>query len=264
VTAEEPSDGPVVRDRRRIDPKTGELRDAPAGSAVGQPAEQAGAGSGPAGSEPKAASGAPLAATEALAAERLDQLKRVQAEYVNYRRRVERDRDLVRENAVASVMGELLGVLDDIGRARDHGDLTGAFRSVGEAIEGVTAKLGLERYGEPGDEFDPTIHEALMHEYSDEVTVPTCTKVLMPGYRFGERVIRAARVAVAEPTEALPEAEAEPAGAADAEAEAEPAGAADAEAEAEPAGAADAEPKDASDAEPKDASDAEPEEKTDN
>jgi molecular chaperone GrpE len=244
VTAEEPSDGPVVRDRRRIDPKTGELRDAPAGSAAGQPAEQAGAGSGPAGSEPKAASGAAtseaLAAAEALAAERLDQLKRVQAEYVNYRRRVERDRDLVRENAVASVLGELLGVLDDIGRARDHGDLTGAFRSVGEAIEGVTAKLGLERYGEPGDEFDPTIHEALMHEYSDEVTVPTCTKVLMPGYRFGERVIRAARVAVAEPTEALPEAE------------------------AEPAGAADAEPKDASDAEPKDASDAEPEETTDN
>jgi molecular chaperone GrpE len=239
VTAEEPSDGPVVRDRRRIDPKTGALRDAPAGSAAGAPA---GTGSGAAG--PKAAAGAAtseaLAEAEALATERLDQLKRVQAEYVNYRRRVERDRDLVRENAVASVLGELLGVLDDIGRARDHGDLTGAFRSVGEAIEGVTAKLGLERYGEPGDEFDPTIHEALMHEYSDEVTSPTCTKVLMPGYRFGERVIRAARVAVAEPTEALPEAE------------------------AEPDAAADAEPEAAADAEPKGAADAEPEETTDN
>ncbi|HEX6337174.1 MAG TPA: nucleotide exchange factor GrpE [Jiangellaceae bacterium] len=231
MTAEEPNDGPVVRDRRRIDPKTGERREAPPGSAAGAPAERVGggAGSGPAGDDTGAAADAAtseaLAAAEALAAERLDQLKRVQAEYVNYRRRVERDRDLVRENAVASVLGELLGVLDDIGRARDHGDLTGAFRSVGEAIEGVTAKLGLERYGEPGDEFDPTIHEALMHEYSDEVTSPTCTKVLMPGYRFGERVIRAARVAVAEPTEALPETEAEP------EADAEPAAATDAETE---------------------------------
>jgi molecular chaperone GrpE len=104
----------------------------------------------------------------------------------------------------------------------------------------VTTKLGLERYGEPGDEFDPTIHEALMHEYSDEVTVPTCTKVLMPGYRFGERVIRPARVAVAEPTEALPEAEAEP----------------------EPA--ADAEPEPAADAERTATADAEPDETTDN
>jgi molecular chaperone GrpE len=218
VTVEEPNDGPVVRDRRRIDPETGELREAPAGPAAGTPAKQRGAGSGSPRSGAKAAAGEAasdaLAAAEALAAERLDQLQRVQAEYVNYRRRVERDRDLVRENAVASVLGELLGVLDDIGRARDHGDLTGAFRSVGEAIEGVTTKLGLVRYGEPGDEFDPTIHEALMHEYSDEVTAPTCTRVLMPGYRYGERVIRPARVAVAEPTEALPEvdepAEAEP------------------------------------------------------
>ena len=197
MTVEEPNDGPVVRDRRRIDPETGELRDAPAGRAGGK-AKAAGGAAPP----------EPLAAAEALAAERLEQLQRVQAEYVNYRRRVERDRDLVRENAVASVLGELLGVLDDIGRARDHGDLTGAFRAVGEAIEGVTTKLGLERYGEPGDEFDPTIHEALMHEYSDEVTAPTCTRVLMPGYRYGERIIRPARVAVAEPTEALPETDA--------------------------------------------------------
>ena len=213
MTVEEPNDGPVVRDRRRIDPETGELRDATAGPAAGASGKK-GAGPGKAGNHPaegrpKAATGAAageaLAAAEALAAERLEQLQRVQAEYVNYRRRVERDRDLVRENAVASVLGELLGVLDDIGRARDHGDLTGAFRSVGEAIEGVTAKLGLVKFGEPGDEFDPTIHEALMHEYSDEVSVPTCTRLLMPGYRYGERVIRPARVAVAEPTEALPQ-----------------------------------------------------------
>jgi molecular chaperone GrpE len=195
VTVEEPNDGPVVRDRRRIDPDTGELRD-PAEDA---PADQPVA----ADAEPTGGS-AELAAAQTLAAERLEQLQRVQAEYVNYRRRVDRDREAVRENAVASVLGELLGVLDDIGRARDHGDLTGGFRSVAEALEGVTAKLGLVRYGEEGDEFDPTIHEALMHEYSDEVSVPTCTQVLMPGYRHGERIIRPARVAVAEPTEALP------------------------------------------------------------
>jgi molecular chaperone GrpE len=222
VTVEEPNDGPVVRDRRRIDPETGELRDAAAAPAAGAPAQK-GAGSGKAGGRTEAAAGAAdseaLAAAEALAAERLEQLQRVQAEYVNYRRRVERDRDLVRENAVASVLGEMLGVLDDIGRARDHGDLTGAFRSVGEAIEGVTTKLGLVRYGEPGDEFDPTIHEALMHEYSDEVTAPTCTRILMPGYRYGERIIRPARVAVAEPTEALPETDAAAGAPADAEAD---------------------------------------------
>ena len=187
--ADEPV-GPVVRDRRRLDPETGEVRDP----------------------GPAATPSAPAAAAEGdvdtdaalVAAERLDDLRRLQAEYVNYRRRVERDRELVRENAVASALGEFLGVLDDIGRARDHGDLTGAFRSVGEAIEAATAKLGLERFGEPGDVFDPTVHEALMHEYSDEVTEPTCTRVLIPGYRFGDRVIRPARVAVAEPTEALP------------------------------------------------------------
>jgi molecular chaperone GrpE len=206
VTVDEPNDGPVVRDRRRIDPDTGELREPMADTQ--EPAADQPAAAGTAAAVDDA-----VAAAEALAAERLEQLQRVQAEYVNYRRRVERDREAVRENAVASVLGELLGVLDDIGRAREHGDLTGGFRSVGEALEGVTAKLGLVRFGEPGDEFDPTVHEALMHEYSDEVEVPTCTKVLMPGYRHGERIIRPARVAVAEPTAPLPESAAEPASA---------------------------------------------------
>jgi molecular chaperone GrpE len=183
----------VVRDRRRLDPETGEVRDpVPAAN----PSAPAAAAEGDV--------DAALVAARTEAAERLDDLRRLQAEYVNYRRRVERDRELVRENAVASALGEFLGVLDDIGRAREHGDLTGAFRSVGEAIEAATAKLGLERFGEPGDVFDPTVHEALMHEYSDEVTEPTCTRVLIPGYRFGDRLIRPARVAVAEPTEALP------------------------------------------------------------
>lgn len=204
MTVDEPNDGPVVRDRRRIDPDTGELREPMADTQ--EPAADRPAAAGTAAAVDDA-----VAAAEALAAERLEQLQRVQAEYVNYRRRVDRDREVVRENAVASVLGELLGVLDDICRAREHGDLTGGFRSVGEALEGVTAKLGLVRFGEPGDEFDPTVHEALMHEYSDEVEVPTCTKVLMPGYRHGERIIRPARVAVAEPTAPLPESAAAPA-----------------------------------------------------
>jgi molecular chaperone GrpE len=192
--ADETVGHPVVTDRRRVDPKTGELR---AGAAASRRAAAPGDAAA-------AAAGNPLVAAQAEAAERLDDLKRLQAEYVNYRRRVERDRDAARESAVASVLLELLPILDDIGRARDHGDLTGGFRSVAETLEATVTKLGLERYGEPGDSFDPTVHEALMHEYSDEVEVPTCTQILMPGYRYGSRILRPARVAVAEPTEALP------------------------------------------------------------
>lgn len=193
---------PVIRDRRRIDPETGERRADDAGGPDAGAAAPASAAS--AASDAAAVAGEELAAAKAEAAERLDDLRRLQAEYVNYRRRVERDREANREAAKAEVLAELLGVLDDIGRAREHGDLNGGFRSVGEALEAVTAKAGLVRYGEPGDAFDPMIHEALMHGYSDDVEVPTCTQILQPGYRIGERIIRAARVAVAEPTEALP------------------------------------------------------------
>lgn len=209
----EPGEGPQVFDRRRVDPETGELRqpgaDAGPGAGVaepGTPGQPDDAENTQAGESASAGSGSgqdEVAAARAEAAERLNDLLRVKAEYENYRKRVERDREAVRENAVASVLRELLSVLDDVGRARDHGDLTGGFRSVGEALEAVTQKFGLERYGEPGDEFDPTVHEALMHEYSDEVDVPTCTQVLMPGYRHGDKILRAARVAVADPTEAL-------------------------------------------------------------
>ncbi|AYY15176.1 nucleotide exchange factor GrpE [Actinobacteria bacterium YIM 96077] len=152
---------------------------------------------------------AALAQARAEATERLDDLKRLQAEYVNYRRRVERDREAVRENAKVEVFSGLLPVLDDIGRAREHGDLTGAFRAVGEALEAAVAKAGLEQFGEVGEEFDPNVHEAFMHGYSDEVQVAMCTQILQPGYRVGERIVRPARVAVAEPTAALPETEGE-------------------------------------------------------
>ncbi|MGW3493870.1 nucleotide exchange factor GrpE [Streptomyces sp. NPDC001020] len=131
--------------------------------------------------------------------ERTADLQRLQAEYQNYRRRVERDRAAVKEVAVANLLAELLPVLDDIGRARDHGELVGGFKSVAESLETVVAKMGLQQFGKEGEPFDPTIHEALMHSYAPDVTETTCVAILQPGYRFGERTIRPARVAVAEP-----------------------------------------------------------------
>ncbi|MFD4506667.1 nucleotide exchange factor GrpE [Streptomyces sp. NPDC058457] len=131
--------------------------------------------------------------------ERTTDLQRLQAEYQNYRRRVERDRITVREIAIANLLTELLPVLDDIGRAREHGELVGGFKSVAESLETVAAKMGLQQFGKEGEPFDPTIHEALMHSYAPDVTETTCVAILQPGYRIGERTIRPARVAVAEP-----------------------------------------------------------------
>ncbi|MFG3656693.1 nucleotide exchange factor GrpE [Streptomyces sp. NPDC047706] len=131
--------------------------------------------------------------------ERTADLQRLQAEFQNYRRRVERDRVTVKEIAVANLLTELLPVLDDIGRAREHGELVGGFKSVAESLETVAAKMGLQQFGKEGEPFDPTIHEALMHSYAPDVTETTCVAILQPGYRIGERTIRPARVAVAEP-----------------------------------------------------------------
>ncbi|WP_369035327.1 MULTISPECIES: nucleotide exchange factor GrpE [Streptomyces] len=131
--------------------------------------------------------------------ERTADLQRLQAEYQNYRRRVERDRITVKEIAIASLLSELLPVLDDIGRAREHGELVGGFKSVAESLETVAAKMGLQQFGKEGEPFDPMIHEALMHSYAPDVTETTCVAILQPGYRFGERNLRPARVAVAEP-----------------------------------------------------------------
>ncbi|MBW1600158.1 nucleotide exchange factor GrpE [Streptomyces sp. JJ38] len=131
--------------------------------------------------------------------ERTQDLQRLQAEFANYRRRVERDRVAVKEIAVANLLTELLPVLDDIGRARDHGELVGGFKSVAESLETVAAKMGLQQFGKEGEPFDPTVHEALMHSYSPDVNETTCVQILQPGYRIGERTIRPARVGVAEP-----------------------------------------------------------------
>lgn len=194
--------GPIIRDRRRIDPETGTLRPASGdGGSAGTPSVPADA----AGAEEAPESAEQVTELEQEREALQDDLKRLQAEYVNYKRRVDRDRQSVRELAVGSVLSELLPVLDDIGRAREHGELEGGFKAVAEALETTLTKLGLERYGEAGDPFDPRIHEALMHQYADDVDGPTCRLIVQPGYRHGERVLRPARVAVVEPTVGLPE-----------------------------------------------------------
>jgi molecular chaperone GrpE len=138
---------------------------------------------------------------EVALAERTADLQRLQAEYANYRKRVERDRVAVKEHAVASVLTELLPVLDAIGQARDHGELSGGFKSVADSLQATVAKLGLVTYGEKGEPFDPKVHEALTHMYSPDVAEDTCIDILQPGYRVGDRILRPARVAVAEPAD---------------------------------------------------------------
>lgn len=128
-------------------------------------------------------------------------LQRLQAEYANYRKRVERDRSLAHELAISSVLIELLPVLDDIERAQSHGELTGGFKAVADQIEATTERIGLTKYGQEGDLFDPQIHEALLHDTSADVTTSTATKILQPGYKFKERILRPARVGVTDPEE---------------------------------------------------------------
>ena len=132
-------------------------------------------------------------------AERTADLQRLQAEYANYRKRVDRDRGAVREQAVAVTLAGLLPVLDAIDQAREHGELSGGFKSVADSLQAALGRLGLVTYGEKGDPFDPKIHEALTHSYSSDVAEDTCVEILQPGYKVGERILRPARVAVAEP-----------------------------------------------------------------
>ena len=128
-----------------------------------------------------------------------EDLQRLQADYSNYRKRVERDRTLAAEVAISSVLIEFLAVLDDLDRASAHNELTGGFKAVADQIVATTTKLGLEKYGDAPTSFDPNIHEALMHETSADVTETTVTKVLQPGYKYRERVLRPARVVVTDP-----------------------------------------------------------------
>ncbi|SNQ50221.1 Protein GrpE [Frankia canadensis] len=184
----------VVRDRRRIDPESGEVRPESA-SPAGAPA-----GSAPAGGPGQGADSELAESLRAQLVERTADLQRLKAEFDNYRRRVERDRQQIGEQATAKVLASLLSTLDDIGRARDHGDLEGPFKAIAEALETALEAAGLERYGAPGDEFDPSIHEALMHSYRSDVNGPTCVDVFRAGYLHAGRVLRPAQVSVAEPT----------------------------------------------------------------
>ncbi|MDR7302097.1 nucleotide exchange factor GrpE [Haloactinomyces albus] len=198
----------VVRDRRRIDPETGERR-SPAEGDEPTPADR------PGGEVTESMSGTLDDELVQVAAEsgesgdtgeqddlqrQVDELtadlKRVTAEYANYRKRVERDRESVIEGAKASVAGELLTVLDDIERADSHGDLTGAFKAVADKLTDSLGGAGLESFGQEGDEFDPSVHEAVQHATSPEVSGPTVTMVMRRGYRLGEKVLRPAMVAV--------------------------------------------------------------------
>ncbi|BCJ59302.1 nucleotide exchange factor GrpE [Micromonospora endophytica] len=156
----------------------------------------------PARDKAKAADGGRAAELEALRAdleERTRDLQRVSAEYANYRKRVERDRGLVTEQATGSVLAALLPILDDLDRAREHGDLVGPFGSVAEQLTTALGKFGLSPFGEQGDPFDPTRHEAVAHQTSADVTEPTCVQVMRRGYQIGERLLRPALVAVADP-----------------------------------------------------------------
>lgn len=146
----------------------------------------------------QAASDELVLAQTALAERTLD-LQRLQAEFLNYKRRVERDRDLVRENAVFTVLSGLLPVLDDIDRAREHGEVEGGFKAVADSLDRTVSGLGLTKYGAKGDEFDPTLHEALMHGQSAEVETTQVDVVAQAGYRIGDRVVRAAKVTVLGP-----------------------------------------------------------------
>jgi molecular chaperone GrpE len=217
---EDTGTGPVIRDHRRIDPVTGQPKrgkhaaSQPAGTAGASRAGGAGADSARHGKADEGktdgAGEAKLTETEAAElvaakelrnqlAERTADLQRLQAEYANYRKRVDRDRAAVREYAVAGALTELLPALDAISQAREHGELSGGFKSVADTLQAALGKLGLVSYGQRGDAFDPKIHEALTHSYSPDVTEDTCVEIFQPGYKVGERILRPARVAVAEP-----------------------------------------------------------------
>ncbi len=171
----------TVTDKRRIDPDTGELREQPSGSAPNGPAPGEFAGESP--------------EEAGKAAELLSDLQRVQADFANYRKRALRDQQLTAERAKASVMTQLLPVLDDLDRARSHGDLeAGPLKSVADKLATVLEGLGLSAFGDEGDDFDPELHEAVQHE--GDGTHPVLGTVMRRGYKVGDQVVRHALVGV--------------------------------------------------------------------
>lgn len=206
---------PVIRDNRKVDPVTGQARHPEGGQSAPGVGSRAGAADSdgdalaqaeeilngvdvPA--EESVAQGAPAGSAGAEAAELRNDLLRLQAEYVNYRKRVERDRAVAGEMAVIGVLNSLLPVLDDVDAARQHGDLTdGPFAAIATKLENALKTYGLVRIEETGVEFDPTIHEALIQQPGEDIEVDTVSQVLRSGYKSGDRVLRAAQVIVAVP-----------------------------------------------------------------
>ena len=197
----EQPDRVVIRDNRKIDPVTGKARKKSETGSL----DESGPGAGDLSSAESASAEEDVPKAEALLLEeRTRDLQRLQAEYANYRKRAERDRLAAGELAIGRTLAELLPVLDDLDRARAHGDLTGALKAVADHLDAVFAKLGLVAFGEVGDAFDPAVHEAVLHEESDSVTQPTCTTILRQGYKHGDRLLRAAMVGVTDPANPVP------------------------------------------------------------
>ena len=194
---------PVIHDNRKVDPKTGQARHpgqdhaaaaADSGDALSQAEDILNSVEVPAAES--VAQGAPAAEAEELR----NDLRRLQAEYVNYRKRVERDRAVAGEMAVIGVLNSLLPVLDDVDAARQHGDLAdGPFAAIAAKLEAALKTYGLVRIDETGVEFDPTIHEALIQQPGTDIEIDTVSQVLRSGYKSGDRVLRAAQVIVAVP-----------------------------------------------------------------
>ena len=187
----------VIRDRRKIDPTGGTSRAPDREEGDVEPNGKAGAHRAAESDTP--GFGAELAELRTALEERTRDLQRVSAEYANYRKRVDRDRGVAAEQTTGAVLSALLPVLDDIDRAREHGDLVGPFATVAEQLAAAVTKFGLTGFGEKGEVFDPTRHEAVAHLTSADVKEPTCIDVMRRGYLLGERLLRPAMVAVADP-----------------------------------------------------------------
>jgi molecular chaperone GrpE len=189
VTEGNPHEQVTITDKRRIDPETGEVRHVASGAA-------------PSGAVPDAGGPAPDAAKDSANDEKVAELtadlQRVQADYANYRKRALRDQEATAERAKAAVVSQLLGVLDDLERARSHGDLdSGPLKSVADKLFGALTGLGLAAFGAEGDDFDPVLHEAVQHEGDGaEGSKPVIGNVMRQGYKLGEQVLRHALVGV--------------------------------------------------------------------
>lgn len=190
--SDEDTERVVIRDKRRVDqpavvdanPGGGDILD----GAVGETPDLDAVSFDPV-----------LAQLQEQVDERTADVQRIQAEYANYRKRMDRDRVAIAEAATGAVVVALLPVLDDVDRAREHGDVTGALKSVADQLDAVMSRLGVEAIGVVGDPFDPTVHEAVTHGQSDEVETSTCTLIMRRGYRLGERLLRPALVGVSDP-----------------------------------------------------------------